>query len=383
MITDIINRILCFFARNVKKALVALTCTLLIGGVCYLAYTYTYHFIRDDAFETYDVNGEEISIDIPEGSTTGEIADILYDKGLIENTLLFRIKAKLTGAENEFQYGVYKVIKGMPETKIMEILKEGSKEEAVMITIPEGWSIRQIGEYLEDKNICLASEFEEACNRTDYDFDYYGVIDNHEERQYLLEGYLFPETYEVIPMNGAEGVVKRLLREFELRWERNPSWSNRAAELGLTVDEVMTMASAVEMEAMLSEERPKVARVLYNRIEQGMTWGLNCTVLYALGKEGTGDDFVSYDDVEIESGYNTYLHTGFPVGPICNPSESSINAVLHPDEGDWLYFIGFEDGSGEHLFTSDYNEFQAVEAGTYVRDEETTGENGEYDEYSE
>ena len=100
MITDIINRILCFLARNVKKALVALTCTLLIGGVCYLAYTYTYHFIRDDAFETYDVNGEEISIDIPEGSTTGEIADILYEKGLIENTLLFRIKAKFTGSEN-------------------------------------------------------------------------------------------------------------------------------------------------------------------------------------------------------------------------------------------------------------------------------------------
>lgn len=384
MITDIINRILCFLARNVKKALVALTCTLLIGGVCYLAYTYTYHFIRDDAFETYDVNGEEISIDIPEGSTTEEIADILYEKGLIENTLLFRIKAKLTGAENEFQYGVYKVIKGMPETKIMEILKEGSKEEAVMITIPEGWSVRQIGEYLEDKNICLASEFEAACNRTDYDFDYYGVIDNQDERQYLLEGYLFPETYEVIPMNGAEGVVKRLLREFELRWERNPSWRSRADELGLTVDEVMTMASAVEMEAMLSEERPKVARVLYNRLQEGMTWGLNCTVLYALGKEGTGDDYVSYTDLEIKSGYNTYANTGFPVGPICNPSESSINAVLHAEEGDWLYFIGFEDGSGEHLFTNDYAEFQAVEAGTYVRGEEGTGETDEYvEEYSE
>ena len=384
MITDIINRILCFLARNVKKALVALTCTLLIGGVCYLAYTYTYHFIRDDAFETYDVNGEEISIDIPEGSTTGEIADILYEKGLIENTLLFRIKAKLTGAENEFQYGVYKVIKGMPETKIMEILKEGSKEEAVMITIPEGWSVRQIGEYLEDKNICLASEFEAACNRTDYDFDYYGVIDNQDERQYLLEGYLFPETYEVIPMNGAEGVVKRLLREFELRWDRNPSWRSRADELGLTVDEVMTMASAVEMEAMLSEERPKVARVLYNRLQEGMTWGLNCTVLYALGKEGTGDDYVSYTDLEIKSGYNTYANTGFPVGPICNPSESSINAVLHAEEGDWLYFIGFEDGSGEHLFTNDYAEFQAVEAGTYVRGEEGTGETDEYvEEYSE
>lgn len=144
------------------------------------------------------------------------------------------------------------------------------------------------------------------------------------------------------------------------------------------------MASAVEMEAMLSEERPKVARVLYNRLQEGMTWGLNCTVLYALGKEGTGDDYVSYTDLEIKSGYNTYANTGFPVGPICNPSESSINAVLHAEEGDWLYFIGFEDGSGEHLFTNDYAEFQAVEAGTYVRGEEGTGETDEYvEEYSE
>ena len=370
MIADIINRIFCFIARNLKKALLAITCTLVIGGVCYFTYTYTYHFIRDDAYETYDVNGEEISIDIPEGATTEEIADILYEHELIENTLLFRIKAKLTGAENEFQYGVYKVIKGMPETKIMEILKEGSKEEAVMITIPEGWSIRQIGEYLEEQNICLASEFEEACNRTDYDFDYYGVIDNREERQYLLEGYLFPETYEVIPINGAEGVVKRMLREFELRWERNPSWTKQMEQMGLTVDEVMTMAAAVEKEAMLSEERPKVARVLFNRMQEGLTWGLNCTVLYALEKEGTGDDFVSYDDLEVESGYNTYAKTGYPVGPICNPSESAINAVLHPADGDWLYFIGFEDGSGEHLFTSDYAEFEAVENGSYVRDKE-------------
>ncbi len=370
MIADIINRILCFIARNIKKALVGLTCALVIGGVCYLTYTYAYHFIRDDAYETYDVNGEEISIDIPEGSTTGEIADILFEHELIENTLLFRIKAKLTGAESEFQYGVYKVIKGMPETKIMEILREGSKEEAVMITIPEGWSIRQIGEYLEEKNICLASEFEEACNRTDYDFDYYDVIDNRAERDYLLEGYLFPETYEVIPLNGAEGVVKRMLREFELRWERNPSWKNQAETMGLTVDEVMTMAAAVEKEAMLSEERPKVARVLYNRMEEGLTWGLNCTVLYALKKEGTGEDMVTYTDLEVKSGYNTYANTGYPVGPICNPSESSINAVLHPSEGDWLYFIGYEDGSGEHLFTSDYAEFEAVEDGTYQKDEE-------------
>ena len=365
--TDIINLILGFIARNLKKGVIVITCILGIAGISYLAYTYTYNFIRDDQYETYDADGEAISLDIPEGASTKEIAQLLEKEGLIDNVTLFQIKAKLTGAENEFQYGLYKFIKGMPESKIMEILKTGGKEDSVTITIPEGWSVRQIGAYLEEKNICLASEFEEACNKTDYNFDYYGVIGQQGDRQYVLEGYLFPDTYDIIPKNGAEGVVKRMLREFERKWEQHPGWKTQMEAMNLTMDQVITMAAAIEKEAMLSAERPKVARVLYNRMNEGLTWGLNCTVLYALKKEGSGDDFVSYDDLEVESGYNTYKHTGYPVGPICNPGSEAIQAALNPEEGDWLYFIGYEDGSNEHLFTSDYDEFLAVENGTYQR----------------
>ena len=119
--TDIINRILGFLARNLKKGLIVVTCILVIAGVSYFGYTYAYHFIRDDNYETYDPNGQEISIDIPEGATTAEIAELLKQNGLIENTWLFRIKAKLTGAEADFQYGVYRFIEGMPESTIMEI----------------------------------------------------------------------------------------------------------------------------------------------------------------------------------------------------------------------------------------------------------------------
>ena len=225
-------------------------------------------------------------------------------------------------------------------------------------------------QYLEEQNICLASEFEAACNRTDYDFDYYGQINHRSDREFLLEGYLWPDTYDIIPENGAEGIVRRMLREFERKWEKHVLWKQQAQEMGLTVDQVITMASCIEREAMLAEEAPKVARVLFNRNEEGLFWGLNCTILYALQKEGTGDDFVSYSDLEVESKYNTYKYSGFPVGPISNPGQTSIEAVLQPAEGDWLYFIGFEDGSGEHLFTSDYAEFEAVSNGTYVRDSE-------------
>ena len=379
VIVDGFNRLLAFLARNVKNAVIFAGVALLLAGIMVLAYSATFNFIKTDEFETYDPEGEVITINIPEGSTAKEIGELLKESGLVENVLLFRIKAKLTGAENNFQYGVYKIVKGMPEETIMEVLQEGGKAESVTITIPEGWSVRQIGQYLEEQNICLASEFEAACNRTDYDFDYYGQINHRSDREFLLEGYLWPDTYDIIPENGAEGIVRRMLREFERKWEKHVLWKQQAQEMGLTVDQVITMASCIEREAMLAEEAPKVARVLFNRNEEGLFWGLNCTILYALQKEGTGDDFVSYSDLEVDSKYNTYKYSGFPVGPISNPGQTSIEAVLQPAEGDWLYFIGFEEGSGEHLVTSDYAEVEAVSNGTYVRDREE----GEDDEDTE
>ena len=380
VIVDGFNRFLAFIARNIKNLVFFGAVALVLGGIMTVSYSVTYNFIKNDEFQTYDPNGEVITISIPEGSTAEEIGEILKENELIDNVLLFRIKAKLTGAENNFQYGVYKIVRGMPVETIMEVLQEGGKAESVTITIPEGWSIRQIGQYLEEQNICLASEFEAACNRTDYDFDYYGYITRRPDREFLLEGYLWPDTYEIIPENGAEGIVRRMLREFERKWEKHVLWRQQASERGLTIDQVVTMASCIEREAMLEDEAPKVARVLFNRNEDGLPWGLNCTILYALGKEGTGEDFVSYSDLEVESRYNTYKYSGFPVGAICNPGQTAIEAVLNPAEGDWLYFIGFEDGSGEHLFTADYAEFEAVANGTYVRESDDDENEDEDDE---
>jgi UPF0755 protein len=123
------------------------------------------------------------------------------------------------------------------------------------------------------------------------------------------------------------------------------------------------MASVIEKEAQLPEDRAKVAAVLYNRMEQKMPWQLNSTVLYALGIESEGEDALTYDDLEIDSGYNTYKYDGFPTGPICCPGMASIEAVLYPEDIDAIYFILNNDGSGSHLFTADYEEFLAVKGG--------------------
>lgn len=370
----IINAVFGFITRNAKRLAFFLLAAVFVLGCALVAYDTSFDFIRDDPYDTYDKNGEKVTVEIPEGSTVEEIGNILKENGLINNVMAFRLKAKLTGGQDDFQYGVYTFVKGMSDSDIMETLKDGNKEQSVSITIPEGWSVRQIGAYLEEKGICLQSEFEDACNRTDYDFDFYDQITNADKREFLLEGYLFPDTYDVIPEKGAEGVVQRMLREFERKWEQHAAWKEELDQSGRTMDQVITMASAIEKEAALDNERPKVARVLLNRMDQGLNWGLNCTVLYALGKEGTGDDFVSYDDLETDSPYNTYKYLGYPVGPICSPSEASIQAALEPADGDWLYFIGYEDGSNEHLFTSDYSEFEAVQNGTYVKPEDDSSQ---------
>ena len=113
-----------------------------------------------------------------------------------------------------------------------------------------------------------------------------------------------------------------------------------------------------------------MAAVLYNRMEQDMPWQLNSTVLYALGIESGGEDNLTYDDLEIDSGYNTYKYAGYPIGPICNPGYSSLQAVLYPADTDAIYFVLKEDGSGSHFFTDDYDEFLAAADGNYSESDE-------------
>lgn len=358
-----VNKVLALIARNVKKLIVLAAIMLIIAMAATFAYDVAFQFVSGDDHATYDENGETVMLTIPKGSTTESIAKQLEESGVIDNAIRFRLRAKLMGAENDFKYGTYSFVVGMPDETIMDILESGTKEEGVTITIPEGWTLEQIGEYLQEQEICLKEDFLKACNKTDYDFDFYteDMLSGNSQRRNLLEGYLFPNTYEIVPEDGAEGVVKRLLRQFEKQF--SDSMKNRAAELGLTVDQVVIMASVIEKEAQLDEDRPKIAAVLYNRMKQDMPWQLNSTVLYALGIESDGKDELTYDQLEMDSGYNTYKYSGFPTGPICCPGAASIEAVLYPADIDALYFILNNDDSGSHLFTSDYEEFLAAKNG--------------------
>ncbi|MBR2263364.1 MAG: endolytic transglycosylase MltG [Firmicutes bacterium] len=365
-----INKFLALIARNVKKVIVFAVVLVGIALCTIMAYDFAYDFVSGDPNEAYDPNGETVMLTIPAGATSKEIAALLEEKGIVSSARHFSWRAKLLGKENDFKFGTYAFVKGMPEEMIMDMLRDGSKQESVRITIPEGWTIDQIAEYLQEKEICLKEDFLAACEDTSYDFDYYTkkMKKGTAGRRHMLEGYLFPDTYDVIPEDGAVSVVKRLLRQFEVEWSEDDL--ERIDELGLTMDKVVIMASVIEKEAKLDEERPMMAAVLYNRMEQDMPWQLNSTVLYALGIESGGEDNLTYDDLEIDSGYNTYKYAGYPIGPICNPGYSSLQAVLYPADTDAIYFVLKEDGSGSHFFTNDYDEFLAAADGNYPDDDD-------------
>ncbi len=370
---DYVNKFLALITRNIKKLIVLVVLVIIIALAAVMSYDAAFQFVVGDKAETYDPNGQTVMLTIPKGSTAKDIAEILEENGVVESATKFRLRAKVLGTENDFKYGTYSFVIGMPDEEIMRILSSGTKQESVRITIPEGWTVEQIADYLQEKEICLREEFLAACNDTSYDFDYYtmDMYGGNSKRRNILEGYLFPNTYDVIPENGAQGVVARLLRQFEV--ELTDSDKQRIQELGLTTDQVVTMASVIEKEAKLDEERPMVAAVLYNRMEQNMPWQLNSTVLYALGEESSGSDNLTYADLEIDSGYNTYKYAGYPIGPICSPGKASIEAVLYPAESDALYFILRDDGSNSHFFTADYDEFLAAREGNYPDQESTEG----------
>ena len=307
------------------------------------------------AFQTgYDLMAKDPSIDskivdveviIPQGASTEEIASILKENGLISSTLYFRGIAKMSGNDGSFQYGNYTFNTGMTEEDIMNmLLTQGEKRETVTFTIPEGYTVEQIAEKLDQEGICKGSDFLQAV----YDANYgYQFMDHIPERNVKLQGYLFPDTYEVYADASAKDIVSTMLKRFDSVFEEE--YYQRAQDLGLTVDEVITIASIIEKEVRVPSERATVSGVIYNRLNINMNLEMCSTVMYALGKPR---DRLLYADLEIESPYNTYNNPGLPVGPIANPGAESIKAALFPEEHNYLFFVLVNEDTGEHQFNT-------------------------------
>ena len=287
---------------------------------------------------------ENLTVDIPDGAGASVVSDLLYESGAIKHPTVFKLCSKFGNFDGQYKPGPITLHNGMSYVSILELLV--SERNIVKVIIPEGYTIKQIAETVATSGLCTADEFYSALDVSLYDYRFLSEIPERENR---LEGYLFPATYEFFPGASAQEIVDAMLKRFDEVF--TDEYYNRAKEVNVTVDEVVTMASIVERETNADGERAKVAGVFYNRINENMPLQSCATVQYILGEN---KPVLSESDTKIDSPYNTYKNPGLPVGPIASPGEECIKAALWPEKTDAFYFLLGTDG--EHIFSKTYEE---------------------------
>ncbi|NLT58824.1 MAG: endolytic transglycosylase MltG [Clostridiales bacterium] len=332
------------FARTFLYAVTVILCSLLLA-------IYALN-IANDALALMKPSST-MEVYIAKGSTVSAIARELKDAGLIEHRWSFKLFAKLTGNDGNFQYGTYVLNTDMDYLELVTNLQRTAAFlETVRVTIPEGYELREIVDALERKKVCSAEALWEAINT--HSFDYW-FLEGLPERDNRLEGYFFPDTYEFFEDSDADTVAKKFLDNFGNKF--TAEMAARAEELGMTVDQVVTLASIIEREAAGEADRGKVASVFHNRLNSNQYSLLqSCATVQYILKECK--PVLSVADTKIESPYNTYLHAGLPVGPIASPGLASLKAALYPETTGYYFFVVAADGT--HIFSTTFAEHQAA-----------------------
>lgn len=311
---------------------------------------FTYNYAKDTAQKSKDTTGEDVEVNIPEGSTTRDIAEILQNNGVISSTIMFRVESRLNDYDGSFKQGRYILNTGMSNEDIMEKLKSGkTSNENSKITIPEGYTVEQIASLVEEKGIATADEFKKEVNEGEFE---YSFLRNVPARENALEGYLFPDTYFIDSEETAHDLIVKMLNRFNNIY--NDEYQSKVESSEYTLDQIITIASLIESEIRIPEEREIASGVIYNRLNQDMPLQIDSTVLYA---KNLKKEVVTYDDLEIDSPYNTYKNKGLPIGPICNPGEAAIKAAIYPQTNNYLFYVLRDRTSGQHVYTETYDEF--------------------------
>jgi UPF0755 protein len=283
-------------------------------------------------------HGQSTRVIIPRGATFANAADSLSKANLVGWKKVFRLYARATGGDRNIKPGTYLIKHGTPWKDIISALN-GGHGLVNTITIPEGYSIAQITPLLARTLKVPADSVTAAVRDT-------SMLARLDIPVPTLEGYLFPDTYAFPAGTTARQAVREMVYDFERRWK--PEWDSSAADLKINRNDLVTMASIVEREARLAEERPVIAAVYYNRLQKGMLLQADPTVQYALGHH-VGR--VLYKDLTTESPYNTYTHKGLPPGPIASPGVASLAAAANPASVPYLYFVAGRDGHHEFRTT--------------------------------
>lgn len=317
-----------------------------------IAVFFVYPFTMDIIDKPMSDRSETVTVTIDDGTSTLGIGKILKSNGLIRNEFAFLVKVKTSEYNGKLGSGSFTL---SPSMKIAEIIRKLSEPkpvlETVNVTFPEGYSIEQMAQELENKGVVSAEDFLKAIGE-EYDFEFLKNIPSGDYK-YRLQGFLFPSTYEFYKNSRPREVIEKMLTAFD----------NAYSSLGGSYENVfekIIIASLIEKEAKLESERPIVSGVIANRTKKGMAYQIDASVLYA-ATDGLFDNddsrFIAQNIKNLDSPYNTYMYSGLPAGPICNPGITSIKAALEPMEHSYLYYhTDTKKNDGSHIFTETFSQ---------------------------
>lgn len=310
-----------------------LVCGIVAAVLAFMAYQ---HVVQPG------VPGEEVAVTIPEGAYGSAVGELLAEEGLVEHELFFRAALRLDRSRKPIKHGRYKLRRGLSALELLHLLQEGDTlpldpselPDELKVTIPEGLSLAQAAALFEHPEAFLEAASDPA------------LLARLGLTTKALEGFLMPNTYYFSEKPSEREVVERMVAQFEKEYAKLLPDSQQP----LAYDKLalVTIASLVEEEARVDEERAQIAAVIYNRLKKKMPLQFDSTLQYALGKYG---ERLLYEDREVDSPYNTYLNRGLPPGPISNPGVASLKAAMRPADVDYLFFVSNADGK-THTFSS-------------------------------
>ncbi len=324
-----------------------------LGGVLYLAYSLTSRFADSPS----TVAARTVVFTIPAGATTADIGRDLQELELIQSEKLFEVLVARRGLDGQLRQGSFLLRPNMSLDEILSTFSQATVVEQT-ITFPEGWRLEEMAERIADQTEIDEAEFlriarEESASFAS-EFSFIKVL----PPGHSLEGYLFPDTYQIDSGTTARDLVLRMLQRFEQVVDA--SLRSAAAQVGLNVHELITLASIIEREAMRDDERALISGVFHNRLVQGVLLQADPTVQYVLGQDGSGGRWwkrdINRSDLQTPSKYNTYVTGGLPPGPIAGPGLKSITAAANPANTSYLFFVARGDGSHEFARTNEEHE---------------------------
>lgn len=369
---------------SVTLRLAATLALLLLGSACGRGAAALDVYLAQNEEELYlpaSMDTRPVEFTVEPGAPARVIGQELLKKGLIRDDLLFEAYVRVNGLTGALKAGTFTLTPNMTLVEIVDRLRS-SRAAGLLVTVPEGWRLEQTADHLAaidafgDAREGVSPQSERyrqlAANGdlTELNPDRYPFLQQRPAGA-SLEGYLFPDTYELPPDPEAVDLLTRQLDTFAARVAPVIEAAQASGQTNLTLHEVVTVASIVEREAVIPSERPTIASVYLNRLAAGVKLDADPTVQYAIGYQPESGQWwktpVTLQEYSaVDSPYNTYIYAGLPPGPIASPGLSSIQAVLAPDNHDYLYFVALPDGSGRHVFAATYEE-HLVNVARYLR----------------